>query len=60
MVIGTDDIGSCKSNYHTLIFDLISDYKKTSLNTSMLIFEKFLKSLETTWKGKKLEESGKF
>jgi len=26
----------------------------------MLIFEKFLKSLENTWKGKKLEESGKF
>jgi hypothetical protein len=39
---------------------LISDYKKTSLNTSMVIFEKFLKSLENTWKGKKIEESGKF
>lgn len=37
----------------------IKDYKKTSLNTSMVIFEKFLKSLESTWKGKKIEESDK-
>lgn len=37
----------------------IKDYKKTSLNTSVAVFEKFLKSLESTWKGKMIEESDK-
>ncbi|VDI06890.1 DNA primase small subunit, partial [Mytilus galloprovincialis] len=36
----------------------IKDYKKTSLAGSMVVFEKFLTSLENSWKGKKLEESG--
>ncbi|CAC5374632.1 PRI1 [Mytilus coruscus] len=37
----------------------IKDYKKTSLAGSMAVFEKFLISLENSWKGKKLEESDK-
>ncbi|XP_054258588.1 DNA primase small subunit-like [Macrosteles quadrilineatus] len=35
----------------------VKGYKKTSLNTSVHIFEEFLRKLEATWKGKKIEIS---
>lgn len=35
----------------------IKDYKRTSLKTSVQVFEKFLSGLEKTWKGKLLEQS---
>ena len=38
----------------------ISDYKRTSLKTCVQVFEKFLLGLEKTWKGKLLEQSGKY
>lgn len=37
----------------------VKAYKKTSLNSSVHIFEEFLRKLEMTWKGKKIEISGK-
>ena len=44
----------------SLVAHLITDYKRTSLKTGVQVFEKFLSSLEKTWKGKLLEQSGKF
>ncbi|KAL5005670.1 hypothetical protein ScPMuIL_016828 [Solemya velum] len=35
----------------------LKDYKRTSLNGSIQVFEKFLKKLENSWKGKLLEQS---
>ncbi len=39
----------------------VKDYKKTSLNKGVVIFEEFVRKLEDTWKGKriKIEASGK-
>lgn len=37
----------------------VKAYKKTSLNSSVHIFEEFLRKLEMTWKGRKIEISGK-
>lgn len=36
----------------------VKGYKKTSLNSSVHIFEEFLRKLETSWKGKRIEISG--
>lgn len=36
----------------------VRGYKKTSLNTSVHIFEEFLRKLETSWKGKRILVSG--
>ena len=38
----------------------VKDYKKTSLNKGVVIFEEFVRKLEDTWKGKciKIEASG--
>ena len=36
----------------------IADYNKTTLAGSMEVFEKFLKNMEATWKGKLIEQSG--
>lgn len=33
----------------------IKDYKKTSLNKSMMVFEEFVRSLEQNWKGKHIK-----
>lgn len=38
----------------------VKGYKKTSLNTSVHIFEEFLRKLEATWKGQRIKNSGKF
>lgn len=37
----------------------VKDYKKTSMIKSVTVFNEFVRNLETTWKGKKIEESGK-
>lgn len=37
----------------------LKDYKKTSLLKSVNIFEEFLRSLENTWKGNRIKQSGK-
>ena len=39
---------------------MIADYKKTSMNPGVEVFEKFVIGLEATWKGKLLEQSGEF
>jgi len=36
----------------------LKDYKKTSLLKSVNIFEEFLRSLENTWKGSIIKQSG--
>lgn len=38
----------------------MKDYKKTSIWKGIVVFEEFLHKLEETWKGKRLEASGKF
>nr|CAD7588593.1 unnamed protein product [Timema genevievae] len=35
----------------------VKDYKKTKMNKGIMVFEEFLKKLENTWKGKKIELS---
>jgi len=37
----------------------MKDYKKTSMWKGIVVFEEFLHKLEETWKGKRLEASGK-
>jgi len=37
----------------------MKDYKKTSIWKGIVVFEEFLHKLEETWKGKRLEASGK-
>ena len=37
----------------------VKDYKKTSMMKSVVIFEEFVRNLEQTWKGKRIETSGK-
>lgn len=37
----------------------VKDYKKTSMIKSVTAFNEFVRNLETTWKGKKIEASGK-
>jgi DNA primase small subunit len=37
----------------------VKDYKKTSMLKGIVVFEEFLHKLEQTWKGKRLEASGK-
>lgn len=37
----------------------MKDYKKTSMWKGIVVFEEFLHKLEETWKGKRLESSGK-
>jgi len=39
----------------------VKDYRKTSMNKGVVIFEEFVRKLEDTWKGKhiKIEASGK-
>lgn len=37
----------------------MKDYKKTSILKGVVVFEEFLRKLEQTWKGKRLETSGK-
>nr|CAD7430619.1 unnamed protein product [Timema monikensis] len=37
----------------------VKDYKKTKMNKGIMVFEEFLKKLENTWKGKKIELSGR-
>jgi DNA primase small subunit len=37
----------------------MKDYKKTSMLKGIVVFEEFLQKLEQTWKGKRLEASGK-
>jgi hypothetical protein len=38
----------------------MKDYKKTSMLKGIVVFDEFLRKLEQTWKGKRLETSGKF
>lgn len=38
----------------------IKDYKKTSLNKSLRLFQEFIWNLETERKGQKIKESGKY
>ena len=38
----------------------MKDYKKTSIWKGIVVFEEFLHKLEETWKGKRLEASGKY
>jgi DNA primase small subunit len=37
----------------------MKDYKKTSMLKGIVLFDEFLCKLEQTWKGKRLETSGK-
>jgi hypothetical protein len=37
----------------------MKDYKKTSMLKGIVVFEEFVHKLEETWKGKRLEASGK-
>ena len=36
-----------------------SDSKNTSMREGLLVFEQFVRELETTWKGKLIEQTGK-
>lgn len=40
----------------------VKDYRKTSMNKGVVIFEEFVRKLEDTWKGKhvKIEASGRY
>lgn len=38
----------------------LKDYERTRLNSSIKLFNKFLTSLESSWKGKRITMSGKF
>lgn len=37
----------------------VKDYKKTGMLKGIVVFEEFVQKLEQTWKGKRLEASGK-
>jgi hypothetical protein len=37
----------------------MKDYKKTSMLKGIVVFDEFLRKLEQTWKGARLETSGK-
>jgi DNA primase small subunit len=37
----------------------VKDYKKTSMLKGIVVFEEFVCKLEETWKGKRIESSGK-
>lgn len=37
----------------------MKDYKKTSMLKGIVVFDEFLRKLEQTWKGTRLETSGK-
>ncbi|XP_050418949.1 DNA primase small subunit [Patella vulgata] len=49
-----DEIDNCETTDTT---KKVKDFKKTSLAASIEVFEKFLKNLEESWKGKLLEQS---
>lgn len=36
------------------------DYKKTNIRQAAFIFEQFIRKMENEWKGKLIEQSGKF
>ncbi|PSN51875.1 DNA primase small subunit [Blattella germanica] len=38
----------------------MKDYKKTSMLKSIVVFEEFVRNLESTWKGKRLDASGMY
>ena len=38
---------------------MILDYRLTSLKEGVEVFDKFVRKLESTWRGKLIEQSGK-